>query len=78
MKAKDTQISGYAAELQDLNARLNSLVSSIACKDEAIMSLQNAIQGRDALITAMKNTRGWKILEKYRRVRDSIVGSKSS
>jgi glycosyltransferase involved in cell wall biosynthesis len=34
--------------------------------------LQNTIRERDVLITAMKNTRGWRMLEKFRRIRDRI------
>jgi glycosyltransferase involved in cell wall biosynthesis len=63
-KNKDNLAVQYKSELIDKDTYYLRLESEIDLKD-------SLISDKDALITAMKNTLGWRILEKYRRVRNS-------
>jgi glycosyltransferase involved in cell wall biosynthesis len=73
LEAKVLRISELEGELRDREARLSGLISSMSGKEADIISLNNALQDREALIALMKNTRGWQILEKYRKVRDRVI-----
>jgi glycosyltransferase involved in cell wall biosynthesis/predicted nucleic acid-binding Zn-ribbon protein len=73
VEAKVSRIGELESELRECNARLSGLISSIAGKEEDIISLQGALKDREALIMLMENTRGWQILEKYRKVRDRFI-----
>jgi glycosyltransferase involved in cell wall biosynthesis len=71
--AKASRIGDLENELKERDARLRSLISLMAGKEADIISLRSGLQDRDSLIILMKNTRGWRILEKYRRVRDRVI-----
>jgi glycosyltransferase involved in cell wall biosynthesis len=73
LDAKASRISELEGELRDGEARMSGLISSMAGKEEHIISLQGALKDRESLIMLMKNTRGWQILEKYRKVRDKVI-----
>ena len=73
LEAKVFRIGELEAELRDCDVRLSGLISSMAVKKADIMSLQGALLERETLIMLMKNTRGWQLLEKYRRVRDRVI-----
>ena len=73
LEAKVFRIGELEAVLRDCDVRLSGLISSMAVKKADIMSLQGALLERETLIMLMKNTRGWQLLEKYRRVRDRVI-----
>jgi glycosyltransferase involved in cell wall biosynthesis len=78
VRGRDAQISTLSTELRERDLRLSTFTSVIGGKEAEIVGLKNAVQERDGLITAMRNTRGWRMLEKYRRMRDSVLRRKSS
>ncbi|HWR59803.1 MAG TPA: glycosyltransferase family 2 protein, partial [Thermodesulfovibrionales bacterium] len=51
---------------------LDALTAALEGKKAEAVILQNTLREREALIAAMRNTRGWRILDKYRKVRDRI------
>ena len=73
LEAKVSRIGELESELKGRDARLCSLISSMAGKEADIISLKSALQDRETLIMLMKNTLGWQILEKYRKVRDRVI-----
>jgi glycosyltransferase involved in cell wall biosynthesis len=73
MEAKESLSGELEGELRKRDAELRSFISSIADKEAGIISLENTLQNREDLIMLMKKTRGWRMLEKYRRVRDRII-----
>jgi len=58
--------------LKERDSRLSRLASLVGEKEAENNALKNSVRERDTLITAMKNTRGWRILEKYRKMRDGV------
>jgi glycosyltransferase involved in cell wall biosynthesis len=54
----DEQIKRLEAEVHDKNAQIENLF--------------DIVRSKDYLITAMRNTLGWRILEKYRKVRGAL------
>jgi glycosyltransferase involved in cell wall biosynthesis len=54
----DEQIERMKAEVHDKNSQIENLF--------------DIVRSKDYLITAMRNTLGWRILEKYRKVRDAL------
>ncbi len=56
------------------DTQIETLNGEIKKRDSAIENLKGEIQDRDMLITAMRNTRGWRALQVYRTLRDRIFG----
>ena len=54
----DEQIERMKAEVHDKNSQIENLF--------------DIVRSKDCLITGMRNTLGWRILEKYRKVRDAL------
>ena len=63
----DSTISMLKKELDDVRREMHSRV----------LALQGEIKERDDLITAVKNTIGWKVLERYRKIRNRLFRSTS-
>jgi glycosyltransferase involved in cell wall biosynthesis/uncharacterized protein YoxC len=72
LKDKDTQIEILTTELRARASQIDNFTAELRGRDAQIVIVQNTVRDREALITAMRNTRGWRILEKYRKVRDRI------
>ncbi len=62
----------YDEKTIDSVNRIKFLQSLLKEKDEHIFNLERILLERDELIHAMKSTKGWRLLEKYRRLRNSI------
>lgn len=73
LKGQDFQIKDLNSKLVQRDAELSALNSAINAKEAEIGALKNTVRERDGLITAMRNTRGWRILEKYRKIRDGVI-----
>lgn len=54
------------------NERIELLEAEIHEKNSQIENLSDIVRSKDCLITAMHNTLGWRLLEKYRKVRDAF------
>ncbi len=97
LRDRDARIFSLSTELSERNSQVDTLISSVRKKDSSldvltsdlegkkaeVLILQNVIREKDSLISAMKNTRGWRLLEKYRGMRDRIyrkidVGKKTA
>lgn len=63
----DSSISMLQKELDDVRREMHSRV----------LALQDEINERDRLITAIKNTAGWKVLERYRQTRNRLLRGSS-
>jgi glycosyltransferase involved in cell wall biosynthesis len=63
-------------QLQERAAQLETLAADLRGRDAQLIMLNDAFKDRENLITAMKNTRGWKVLERYRKVRDRFLAAK--
>ncbi len=86
LRDRDARIFSLSAELSERNSQIDTFISSVRKKDSSldvisseleskkaeVLILQNLIREKDSLLTAMKNTRGWLLLEKYRSIRDRI------
>jgi glycosyltransferase involved in cell wall biosynthesis/ABC-type transporter Mla subunit MlaD len=72
VRERASQLDTLATELKDKDTQIETLTTELRGRDAQIVILQNTVRDREALITAMRNTRGWRILEKYREVRDRI------
>ncbi|MEF9475685.1 MAG: glycosyltransferase [Candidatus Mariimomonas ferrooxydans] len=77
-------ISAYTSvklELRNKYAHIANLkdhiVSLEKSRDAHIANLEATIRDMDSVIVEMKNTLGWRILEKYRRIRDRIFSTGS-
>ncbi len=68
-----SRISTLNSELGARDAQLRSLASVMEAKEVEIARLKNTVRETEGLITAMRNTRGWRILEKYRKIRDGVL-----
>jgi glycosyltransferase involved in cell wall biosynthesis/ABC-type transporter Mla subunit MlaD len=78
MRERASQIEILSAELRERTARVQTLSVELRDREARLTSLQNNVKDRENLIAAMKNTKGWKVLEKYRKIRDRIFLSPSS
>jgi glycosyltransferase involved in cell wall biosynthesis len=78
LQEKGSQIDALNSEMKERDSRLSPLTSVIGEKEAEVVALRIAVQERDALVSAMRNTLGWRMLEKYRRMRDSVRRRKSS
>src|SRR4030042_4085414 len=78
LQEKGSQIDALNREMKERDSRLSPLTSVIGEKEAEVVALRIAVQERDALVSAMRNTLGWRMLEKYRRMRDSVRRRKSS
>jgi glycosyltransferase involved in cell wall biosynthesis len=54
------------------NDRIERLEAEVYDKNSQIENLLDIVRSKDYLITAMRNTLGWRVLEKYRKVRDAL------
>ena len=78
LQEKGSQIDARNSEMKEMDSRLSPLTSVIGEKEAEVVALRIAVQERDALVTAMRSTLGWRMLEKYRRMRGSVLRRKSS
>jgi glycosyltransferase involved in cell wall biosynthesis len=74
---KKAEIVKLQDELTEKNARIMNLDAEIDDKDVHIVNLEISLEEKDALILAMKNTAGWRLLEKYRGARNHILPAQS-
>jgi len=66
------QIDSLITALREKDTRLESLTSEVSAKNATIMMLHTTLRDREELIKAMKKTKGWRALEKYRKIRDRV------
>ena len=64
-----SRIGELENELTECKSRFRILATE---KDGNILHLRNELRSREDLVEEMKNTRGWRLLEKYRKIRDRI------
>jgi len=88
LKETETQADNLTSELRDRYSQTEALIhqvrerasqveiltADLRGKDAQLLILNDIIKERERLITAMKNTRGWKVLERFRKIRDRIRG----
>lgn len=72
LKNRDSHVGALNAELRDRDSQIDILNVGLKGKDAQAVNLQTVVRDRDDLITAMRNTLGWRILERYRRIRNRI------
>jgi len=78
LQEKSSLIDALNSEMKERDSRLSPLTSVMGEKEAEVVALRIVVQERDALVTAMRNTLGWRMLEKYRRMRDGVLRRKSS
>jgi len=76
LRERASQGAALTRQLQERAAQLETLAADLRGKDAQLIMLHDSFKDRGNLITAMKNTRGWKMLEHYRKVRDRVLGAK--
>jgi glycosyltransferase involved in cell wall biosynthesis len=90
LKDRDSQIENMSVELRERAAmgetltrqlreraaQMETLAADLRGRDAQLIMLNDSFKDREDLIAAMKNTRGWKILERYRKVRDRFQAAK--
>ena len=72
LRERDSQIDALTAVVRERDVQINTLTSIMNEKKTEVMALQNTVRERDSLITVMRNTRGWRLLDKFRRIRDNF------
>lgn len=72
LKEKNEKRTYLEIELSEKNERLTAMSCELKEKDDKLFKLQKSLDQRDALISAMIDTRGWRLLESYRRLRNKI------
>jgi glycosyltransferase involved in cell wall biosynthesis len=78
LRERASQIEILSAELRERTSRVQTLSVELRDKDARLTILQENLKYKETLISAMKNTKGWKVLEKYRKIRDRIFLPSSS
>jgi glycosyltransferase involved in cell wall biosynthesis len=76
LRERASQGEALTRQLQARVAQMETLAADLRGKDAQLIMLHDAFKDRETLIAAMKNTRGWKILERYRKVRDRFLATK--
>ncbi|MEE8423517.1 MAG: glycosyltransferase [Thermodesulfobacteriota bacterium] len=71
---KNKEVGKLKAKLRNREIHIANIEKS---RDAHIANLEAAIKDMDSVIVEMKNTLGWRILEKYRRIRDRIFPMRS-
>jgi glycosyltransferase involved in cell wall biosynthesis len=91
LEKKDAEIANLQKELSDRNARVKVLETALGNKETYITDLKSSfeelatslkeldmsIEEKDSLILAMRDTKGWRLLEKYRRARNYFLPAQS-
>jgi len=73
LKGRDPQLDMLLATLRGKDSALDKLSYEVRQKDAQLINLQFMVRDRDTEIAAMRKTRGWRILEQYRKIRDHIL-----
>jgi glycosyltransferase involved in cell wall biosynthesis len=77
VRERAAQIEVLSTELRERTARVQTLSVELRDTEARLAVLQDSLNDREKLIAAMKNTKGWKLLEKYRKIRDRISSHSS-
>lgn len=75
IKSKDAHIFGIERFLREKQEALFKLESEIKEKNEYLLSLERITHERNELIQALRSTKGWILLERYRKIRNSILNT---
>jgi len=80
IKAKDLYISQLGQSARERDSHISQLGQSVRERDSHISQLEQSVRERDShisqlenIITVMRDTIGWKILENFRRLREKIL-----
>lgn len=73
LKEKYPHLSDLNTALKAINTQIVALEVQLKERESQVLALQSGMLERDALITAMRKTRGWRVLEKCRRLRNGIL-----
>jgi glycosyltransferase involved in cell wall biosynthesis len=73
LKGRDPQLDMLLATLRGKDSALDKLSYEVRQKDAQLINLQFMLRDRDIEIAAIRKTRGWRILEQYRKIRDHIL-----
>jgi len=83
IREKDTQIGNLETAIGEKNIQVGNLETVIGEKDAQIVNLETVIGEKDAQIADLQsrldsifNSRGWKFLIRYYRIRDILLGSR--
>ena len=72
LKGRDSQLDPLLATLREKDTAFDKLSYEVRQKDAQLINLQFMVRDRDTEIAAIRKTRGWRILEQYRKIRDHI------
>jgi glycosyltransferase involved in cell wall biosynthesis len=72
---KDSRIRALQEEAGENRAQIDSLASELHALQVLMGEREALLHEKEALINAMRNTRGWRLLEKYRRLRNRTAAS---
>jgi glycosyltransferase involved in cell wall biosynthesis len=78
VREMDARLEIISRELGDRTARIQTLSTDLRDREARLEILQENMKEREKLIAAIKNTKGWKLLERYRDIRDRIFPPSSS
>lgn len=67
---KQQLINALEIDLKENKEKLKEAIEELNKKQQLISHLETSIKEKDAHILAMINTKGWRLLEKYRRIRN--------
>lgn len=73
LKEKTSEIEILIDKLKSKSSEIYNLISILKEKDANIFTLQNLLKQKENLIKAMQCTKGWRLLQKYRYVRDNLI-----
>jgi len=76
VRERSSQVEALVNQLRERSSQVEILTADLRGKDAQLLILHDILKDRESLITAMKNTRGWKILERFRKIRDRVRAAK--
>lgn len=76
-KEKDTHVSNTELRLKNLESTIKDKDTHISNLDAHIGNLEADMREKDELINAIRATRGWRMLERFRRIRQRLLGRPS-
>jgi glycosyltransferase involved in cell wall biosynthesis/uncharacterized protein (DUF3084 family) len=73
LKGRDSQLDVLLGTLKGKDSAIDNLSNEVMEKEAQLIKLQFTLRDRDTEMVAIRNTRGWRILERYRKIRDHVL-----
>jgi glycosyltransferase involved in cell wall biosynthesis len=73
LKEKDTYIDNLESNIKEKNTYIDNLESTVRERDQYIASVENVLREKEAYIQLIHSGHGWKLLNRYYKVRDKLL-----